>query len=388
MALALVSIFLFSQPALALTTAQKEAAAIAFGKQISNNHCTGTAKPPLTNSPMRSADFPFMIPYGLMVGGHVTPIDHQYFAPTDASLGRDSYVVRAAATSRIVDIGTRPSGNHISPGVEYRIVFSISCKLHYYYDLVTSLTPGLKQVYDAHVKYGKAINVPVKAGWAIGRIGGQTLDFAVWDSDVIVPGFIVPSHYSGETWKIHTADPLKYSTLTLRSFFLSKYMRTAHPVSGRIDYDIDGRLIGTWFVAGTGGYTGLKATSSTYSMTHLSFAPNWWDPSKFIISIGSWPPDANQFAILDNKPDPGWITQANGLVKYNLVNYFFVDGHGNMWDSTHRVSTPIRLVAGTDIQGCLLAQLTAARKLKVQTFPGKICDHVHGFTSAAVMYER
>ena len=30
------------------------------------------------------------------------------------------------------------------------------------------------------------------------------------------------------------------------------YVRTAEPISGKIDYDLDGKLIGNWFVAGSG----------------------------------------------------------------------------------------------------------------------------------------
>ena len=35
-----------------------------------------------THAPMRLDDIERLIPYGLMVGGHVLPIDHQYYYPS------------------------------------------------------------------------------------------------------------------------------------------------------------------------------------------------------------------------------------------------------------------------------------------------------------------
>lgn len=52
------------------------------GKSLSNGTCVGKDKRKLTTLPMRMEDFSMIIPYGLVVGDHVTPIDHQYFSPT------------------------------------------------------------------------------------------------------------------------------------------------------------------------------------------------------------------------------------------------------------------------------------------------------------------
>ncbi|MDA1280833.1 MAG: hypothetical protein O3B95_12500 [Chloroflexi bacterium] len=46
-------------------------------------------------SPMRPEDILHLLPYGMLAGAHVTPIDHMYFEPADRSLGRDIYEVRA-----------------------------------------------------------------------------------------------------------------------------------------------------------------------------------------------------------------------------------------------------------------------------------------------------
>src|SRR3989344_3081213 len=61
-----------------------ESDAIKEGKALSNNQCKSEGVPyKLSASPMKPEDFSIVIPYGLMVGGHVTPIDHQYFSPKD-----------------------------------------------------------------------------------------------------------------------------------------------------------------------------------------------------------------------------------------------------------------------------------------------------------------
>ena len=62
---------------------------------------------------------------------------------------------------------------------------------------------------------------------------------------------MIPEHYAGEIWKIHTADPLNYYTTELKG---KRFQNTfeQQPISGKIDYDIDGKLVGNWFQEGTG----------------------------------------------------------------------------------------------------------------------------------------
>src|SRR3989344_4341526 len=262
------------------------------GMTLSAGRCEGTDKPKLTHLPMDMEDFAFIIPYGMTAGGHVTPIDHQYFTPTVFRSPRDTYEVRAMADARLVDIGERTTDK----GTEYRLIFAMSCKLFYYYDLVTSLTPELKQAYVQ-----RRVNIPIKAGQVIGRIGGQTLDFAVWDMDMRLTGFVVPEHYDAEMWKIHTVDPLIYYTEDLKKEALSKYIRTAEPVSGKIDYDIDGMLVGNWFVEGSGGYIPQdKQGGGEYWKGHLSLAYDHYDPTSIVVSIGDYGGEAMQFGVRGN----------------------------------------------------------------------------------------
>lgn len=356
------------------------------GMSLSNDRCKGTEKRKLTTLPMRMEDFSMIIPYGLVVGDHVTPIDHQYFSPAIFRSPRDKYEVRAMADATIVDIQPR-----VRPeGTEYRFVFSISCKLFYYYDLVTSLSPDIKAEFDkASGSFNKQVNIPVKAGQLIGRIGGQTLDFAVWDMDVTLKGFVVPNHYMGERWKIHTVDPLDYYTENLKKLALSKYIRTIPPVSGKIDYDIDGKLVGNWFVQNTNGYQGKRVNNNPqgYSRTHLAIIPNHIDPALYMISFGNFGGEFRQFGVSKNAMDPTKVGVENGLVKYDLFDVQYIKENGEQWDSMS-FDKNIKASLGNFSKGCVLFQMLTSRTLRMEAFPNSNCQSVTIFSTKAIAYER
>ncbi len=358
-----------------VATSGSPADAEAAGKSLSGGHCSGTGSSKLSVSPMKAEDYAFIEPYGLMVGGHVTPVDHQYFSPTVFNSKPDTYEVHAMGDAKIVSIEVHPT--------RIRLVFSVSCTFFYYYDLLTSVEPNINE---------KALPIDVKAGQLIGHIGGQTLDFAVWDTTKPLTGFINPAHYTGEAWKIYTADPLNYYTDDLKKLALSKYVRTAEPRSGKIDYDIDGKLAGNWFQVGTNGYAGASGNAQPgYWDGHLAFAPDYIDPTVQIISIGYLAPangqGINQFAVPSGSPDPNTIGANSGLVKFELKRGSYLKADGSRWDSMS-YSSPIKLsTAGQATVGCALAQMTGDRQLKFETFMGASCASVSGFNNPRT-YER
>lgn len=354
------------------TTTWSAKAAERQGKSLSNGQCRGMDVRKLGTLPMKYNDFSMITPYGVVVGDHVTPIDHQYFSPTVFHSQRDQYEVRAMADATIVDIGSRAKSGH----TEYRLVFSISCRLFYYYDLVTSLDPGL------------TVGTVVKEGQVIGRIGGQTLDFAVWDTTKLLSGFVNPQSYEEERWKIHTVDPLEYYTDSLKQQALTKYLRTIPPVSGKIDYDIDGRLVGNWFQEGTNGYQGLKRQSlEGYSRTHLAIVPNHLQPSVYMASFGNFAGQFKQLAIRNKNPDPKNVSVATGLVKYDLVEVRYTREDGREWNGTEFTRNPkVKMLDGAS--GCVVYQLLADRRLKTEAFSNAACATVKGFTSRAIIYTR
>jgi hypothetical protein len=367
---------------ISLTGAWTAADAERAGKELSGGKCAGRGPARLTALPMRPEDFTIIVPYGLVIGGHVTPIDHQYFSPKDFHSPRDAYNVYAMADSRLVEIQPRTSER----GTEYRMAFAVTCTFLYYFDLVTSLAPDIQAVYDRSDR--GHVDIPVKAGQLVGKIGGQTLDFAVWDTEKPLKGFVTPSHYGAEPWKLFTADPLGYYNAELRTFILSRYVRTAEPVSGKIDYDVDGRLVGNWFMEGTGGYGGRRGEGNgEYWAGHLSFAPDLYDPTAFIVSIGDCGGQAKQFAVRGNAPRPEDVSPETGLVRYDLASWSYRTRDGTFWDRMS-ITKGVKLVAQEEVQGCVLVQLLDDRKLKMEYFAIQDNGQVNAFTQRARIYSR
>ncbi len=361
------------------------------GSDLAGSHCTGSGSVSLSVSPMRAEDISSIIPYGWMVNQHVTPIDHQYFAPINWNSPRDSYEVRAPADGHITLIQHRTSDysnfTHGQVTDEYRVVIDYTCTFLSYFDLITSLSPEIQT--QVGTEQNANVNIPVKAGQVIGRIGGQTLDFAVWDTTKTLSGFLVPDHYKGEPWKIHTSDPLDYATGELKAFMLSHNPRKAEPISGKIDYDIDGTLSGNWFLKGQGGYTGNDQNSHDGWKGQFAFAPNNYDPTLWEISSGAWGENGTQFAIKASSPKPDRIGVVNGLVKYDLFQVQLL-ADGKLLNDERSITgkQTITAQAGEQSMGCMLVQLTLPREMKAEGFPGQSCVTLNGFTEKAKVYER
>ena len=92
------------------------------------------------------------------------------------------------------------------------------------------------------------VRIPVKAGQVIGKVGNQTFDFALIDTTTTRKGFVKPEQFlKRDPWKPHTVDPFDYIDEPLRSELIAKDARKVPPFGGRIDYDIDGKLMGNWY---------------------------------------------------------------------------------------------------------------------------------------------
>ena len=318
------------------------------------------------NSPLRPEDFESLLPYGLIVGAHVTPIDHMYFSPADWSLGRDAYEVRAiqdgliyALQPRDINVDANTAGER-----EWRMDIAHSCTFASYFDLITSLSPELEAIW---AKWGAVPpdGIPIQAGQLVGWIGGQTLDFGVYDWEVVLPGFINPSRYDGEPWKIHTVDPFPYFPDDIREALLAKMERQVEPRAGKIDHDIDGRLVGNWFQQGTGGYQDPGDTWN-YWDGHLAFVPDAIDPSVWWFSIGNYDGEADQFPLRGDQPDPRDVSVNSGPITYVL---------------THPYNP------GEEV-GVVLVEMTADRIVNLEVFADQTVPEVAGFTDAMRIYER
>lgn len=364
---------------------------VEVGKYLSLNNCTGTGSKKLGSGPMRVADIGVIEPYGLVAGGHVTPVDHQYYYGKDMKSKPSTYDVLAPGDGTIVNVEVRPRNGGTA---DYRVVISYSCTFFSYFDLANSLSPELDAKMPAGYKTKNGpqkVKIPVKQGEVLAKVGGQSLDFAVWDTTKTLKGLLVTKAYSNyEPWKIHTVQPTDYYTAELKAQLLPFYVRTAAPRDGKLDYDVDGTASGGWFKKGTNGYIGaFKQTEfnpMTYADGHLSIAPDLFEPTSYVFSTGAIN-HGTQYAIKAPSVVPSKLTSSSGAVKYELAQLEHLDETGNRWMGA---SVPKSLTLNTKGQtsGTALVQLTAKRELKVEVFSGKTPAQVTGFTSNAITYTR
>jgi hypothetical protein len=350
----------------------------------SGGRAVGRGPVKLRNFPLRVEDIANICPMGLMVGGHVTPSNHLGVAQQDRNAPPDRYDVLAMADGFIVQVQRAPKGNP-DPSVrgqrtgDYKIVFEHSGTFWSFIGLIDRLDDRIIEAIGDEPRPGPPVGLrlPVKGGDVVGKLGGgHGLDFAVINTDVTLDGFVRPDQfYNRDPQKPHTVDPFDYIDEPMRSELLALVPRKAAPRGGKIDYDIDGRLVGNWYKQGTGGYAGFRGQLD-YWLGHLSIVYHHIDPTQITVSIGDFGGQVRQFWVKGNAPDPAKVSVASGLVKYELV-YAKIGSAGQTFEGI-----PI------GVQGVLLVQLLDDRKLCVEAFPGKSADDVNGFTESAAIYER
>ena len=293
------------------------------------------------------------IPYGMMVGGHVTPIDHAYLGistlsiPPASRTESDFVPVTSPASGTITTIQNLGIPNSI------RVVIDHGCNITSVYMVLNRLSGVLAPFADELkvTNASKAVSIPVKAGEEFGRQRDNMIDFNIWDGTQWLTGFENPFAYtSGEAWKPFTADPLPFFTPELRAAIENKMQRITAPRFGKIDYDVPGTASGNWFIDGTLGYSGHliseysdansevpggpPAGKNDYSWNHLAIAPHQVDNSKWIFSTGWWSKpegDATQllFVIDGSKPTPDKLTVSSGLVTYQMTQFSQVEPPGS-----------------------------------------------------------
>ena len=351
-----------------------------FSKMYSAGKCQGEGTITFKFSPMKIEDIGQIEPYGIMVGAHVIPTSHGYISPVEFHSERDKYPVYAPADGYIVNVSHRGQfvGDDAPQGKvtdEYQMYFEHSCTFYSYYDLLTSLSPEIKaEVGELTGFQNKQVRIPIKAGQLVGRIGGQTVDFAVWNFEKEPVYFVNPKSYQGDEDRFYLDDMFAYFEEPLRSQLLSKNMRVAEPRTGKVAYDKEGKLVGNWFREGSGGFNGVqdgpREPGYRYWDGHLSISYDFIDPTQIKFSIGNLEGKAAQLGIVGNSPDPATIGVEQGLIKYELTS-----------------NSPTQTAVGY-FQGLVLLQLIEPSKLKLELFPDKRSDQVSGFTSKAQMYER
>jgi len=365
--------------------------------------CRGKGPGTITASPIALDDVAFIQPMGLMIGGHVTPIDHGYFyilgatanppqqAPVYAPM--DGNISAVTRTVRNGDPSAKSDQTAVATYDDYAVTIEATCTFRVRFSNMVRLAGTLgDNVGQLGGNQTKTPNFSVKAGDLIGYTGLPTaygIDVWVENDETTLTGFVKPAQYTAaEAWKTHMVDLFDYTEEPLKSRLLALDERDTAPRWGKIDDDVDGKLVGNWFRVGSGGYAGLQHSGEGYWDGHLAVVYDGNDRAQIVVSFGNYQGKAQQFAVVGNSPDPAGVDQSTGVIKYELgqIEHYSADT-GRVWDNRTYLSH-IRTRAGRDVMGTVLFQLVDGRSLRMEIFPGKRAAEVDGFDSGALMYER
>ena len=324
---------------------------------------------------------------------HVTPTDHlyvhrEYSAGNEYVLAPgDGYIVqvqraREDSPLSIADEQGRFRGEQAKPLVpDYRVVMMHSCALFTIFIHLGELAPAVSEA-SGPIPRGEAWMAGydrepflLKAGDPIARYGSQNLDWSVHDANTVLEGFVAPARYEDERFKIHTVDPFQFYREPARAALLDKMLRKTEPRAGKIDYDIEERIIGNWFLEGT--------NDSLDAQTALSIVYGYIDPTQLRISIGAdmgiddslCGPCFGSYGVRGNGPDPANVGVGAGLVKYELMSR----DEERAWVSERVGDTSL---------GTFLVQHLGDRRIRVEVIPGKSPEEVSGFSDKARTYRR
>ncbi|MEE8483838.1 MAG: hypothetical protein V3S46_04490 [Nitrospinota bacterium] len=355
-----------------------------------DQQCDGSGPVTFGASPLDVSDLMYIQPMGLVTGSHVTPVDHQYW--TTVGVTNENWYTEPGKFA----VYTPAAGYIIAiekfEDYDYRVIIEHTCSIYTIFihlgglsDKVVSASEFTGGGDGGHsYSYNR---ISLSEGEAFATVGYQSFDFSVHDTDVTLTGFITPSLYTAEAWKIHTVDPFDYFPEPLRSQLIAKSLRSAEPLGGKIDYDISGRLVGNWFVENTNGYEGTNA--SAYWRTHLSVVYDYIDPSQVRVSIGDFGGTEVQYGVKGNAPDPADVSVASGVVTYELVSSdYYLGSSSELWDRATYAGNITARNNDADVRGVALFQMTEDNKLTAEFFPDQTASEITGFTQAAKIYER
>ncbi len=348
-------------------------------EEIKKDKCEGT-KIKFDFAPVNLDKTKVFLPLGLMIESHVTPIDHHYFQNFD----NEEYNIEiySPGKGRITNIQHMPGAKD---GEDYRIVIEHTCTISSIYIHVGILAEKFKKYSPERGYRGESI--PIEAGELIGYYE-KNVDYNLVDKEIVLDGFVTPEFYKGEEWKIHVPNTYEYFNEPIKSKLIEKSIRTTEPIAGKIDYDIDGKLVGNWFLEGTNGYSDDITNKGKYWLGHLSIVYDAYDPERIVISIGNYNnEDSKQFGVKTNSPDPANVGIESGLVKYELVDFDYVTSNGTPWDKIS-LTKGLKTLSRKNVEGIVLIQMIENRKIKFEAFPKKTSSQVSEFTENAKIYER
>ena len=371
--------------------------------------CPLSGRVTFTSPVIRPEDLIVTVPQGMVVGDHVTPIDHGYIGvrglqkPRAARTEADYVRIAAPADAEVIEVSSLGSPTSM------RVVLAHGCDTYSVYMVVNRLSGALAHLQDDVQRGGRPAvrGLRILAGEEFGMQRDNPLDFSVHDGASWLPGFLSPFAYtSSDSWKPYTVDPWPYFTPELGAFYESKMQRVAAPRWGVIDQDVAHTAAGNWFLDGTVGYSGRSVEAVRSATTplmggpfdgknspawsHLSFLRHWVQPGRFVMSIGWWRDergDPAQF-LIDAAPgqlDPSQLTPSSGVVVYRLRTWSSSPGLNN----ENPAPIGYDLVPGPLVLGLVAVQVNADDTLTIEAIPGaQEPATFKGFTTSKRTYRR
>ncbi len=353
------------------------------GDVQNNDYIVCTDIPLFEYSPVNIEKTKVLIPLGLMTGSHVTPIDHHYFQNFEnVGYNIEVYSPAAGIINSIQHMPGHPDGE------DYRVVIDHGCGVSSIYIHLGTLAEKFKHIAPELIgKENSSVNEVIEAGELLGYYE-RNVDYNIVDLNFTLTGFVRPESYRGEPWKIHVPNTYDYFTDEVREQLISISQRIAEPIVGKIDYDIEGKLVGNWFLKGTDGYSGGTDPFISYWMGHLAIAYDHLDPEAIVFSIGGYlGEDSRQLTVRGNYPNPKDVGVGSGVIKYELMMYDYYTLDGLQWD---RLSDIREIKVGDMgyVDSILLVQVLENNEIKFELFFDTALEDVNSFTSEAIIYTR
>jgi hypothetical protein len=363
----------------------------------------------LVEAPIAPADTTTIVPYGLVVGDHVTPIDHMYIGVTPLLLDDQARQSAAYVPVRAPADGTIVEASSLGSPTSMRVVIAHRCETVTIFMVLNKLS-GPLAAYQDQVSAGAylRLSIPIKAGETFALERDNPIDFSLHDGKRWLSGYAHPFPYlSMESWKPYTVDPFPYFTDELAAAYLPRMQRTESPRAGRIDWDKPGTASGNWFREGTIGYSGqlvetlksatmpinpgMVAGKKVYSWNHLALVPHWIQPGVWLASLGTWADpagDFRQFALRPGPKRPDQLTPADGVVVYELATWSHVDDQGQpVGGRSYPVGYQVKV--SDAVVGVLAVRVNADNTIVVEKRPDLTSAAAFtGMTAAAEKYWR
>jgi len=364
--------------------------------------CSGTSTK-ITHGIINPSKVSYFVPMGAMLTSHITPIDHIYvYFPSNSGQAIEkpagTYLVTSPAAGKIISVEDFAKTNGY-PYADYRIVIAHSCNLYSVFVHVGKLTGAAAQIASkvgASGSWGGLI--AVKAGEAIADDSEKpNFDYSLFDGTKKLKGFAnLKSYAQVEQWKPWTADILSYLPKSLKSAYEDKFLATASPIGGKIDWDLSGTAQGNWFVQNTNGYRGVGDQGAAYDNhgkvargywdTHLAIAPDAIDRKTTIFSIGDWEGCPCQFVSKDPNVTGSTIKSSSGVTVIELTEFEFKSPTGENVDRS-QPTKGYKVVSSGPVVGLLAVQVSGDGTMKVEKLPGKTSkSDFMAFSSTAKIY--